>query len=217
MIYFRPLVPGFVLAFAMAAASPAMAQMSGGGMGGLGSSPGAGPAPQPQARTPDIAPPALPGAGTPTPMATGPIMQKPPTGDPTANLFAAVTKGDATAAQLAISAGANLNAQNQFGETPLDLSIALNRNSITFLLLQTRNELDAQGIGPQPMGEPWLLNDTNAPTKTGTKTGSKSKQKSVATPVSAPAAPKPATRVTLPTDSGTPNPQAGFLGFGPKN
>lgn len=209
MTYFRTLVFGLVFA---AAAAPAMAQMSGGGMGGLGSSPGAGPAPQPQARTPDIAPPALPGAGGPAPMATGPVMRKPPSGDPTANLFAAVTKGDAGAAQQAISAGANLGAQNQFGETPLDLSIALNRTSITFLLLQTRNELNAQGVGPQPIGEPWLLNDAGASAPT-VKTAGK---KSAATQVSVPAA-KPAPRVSLPSDNGTPNPEAGFLGFGPKN
>jgi hypothetical protein len=203
MIAFRTLVLGSVLGLALiAAAAPAMAQLSGAGMGGLGSEPGAGPTPQPQSRAPDIAPPALPGAGGLTPMATGPVMQKPASGDPTANLFAAISKGDANAAQMAIGSGADLNAQNQFGETPLDLSIALNRTDITFLLLQTRNELDAQGGGPEPMGAPWTL-DGNA--KPGTVS------------VSAPAVPAPSPRIAVQAGNGTPNPEAGFLGFGPKN
>lgn len=205
MTDFRTLVLGSALGFALtAAAAPAMAQMSGAGMGGMGSSPGAGPAPKAQAPTPDTAAPALPGASIPAP-ATGPVMQKPPSGDPTANLFAAILKGDASAAQQAVGAGANLQAQDQFGETPLDLSIALNRTSITFLLLQTRNELDAQGMGPQPMGAPWLLNQNTPLPQLDNKPA-----KSATVPVSAPAMPKPA-------GAGTPNPEAGFLGFAPKN
>ena len=74
------------------------------------------------------------------PVATGPVVHKAQTGDPTTALFAAVNSGDYNAAQDAISRGANLYAQNQLGETPLDLSVSLNRSSITFLLLATRNE-----------------------------------------------------------------------------
>jgi ankyrin repeat protein len=172
-----------------------MAQYAGGG--GMG---GGGQAPAPQPRTPDIAPPALPGANTLAPVATGPVVQKPAQGDPTAALFAAIVKGDDGAAQTAVGRGANLNAQNQFGETPLDLAIALNRTGITFLLLQTRNELAAQTGGPEPMGAPWTLNSPSPATQ------------KAATPVMA-----PQPRVSLPTDGGTPNPNAGFLGFGPKN
>ncbi len=202
MTYFRSLALGLALTIA---AAPAMAQMSGGGMGGgMGGAGGSGAqAPQPQARTPDIAPPALPGASALAPVATGPVMQKPAVGDPTAALFAAITKGDDSAAQTAVGRGADLNAQNQFGETPLDLAIALNRTGITFLLLQTRNELAAQTGGPEPMGAPWMLSSpTPATAKSTTRTA-----------VQAPAAPS---RVTLPTGGGTPNPEAGFLGFGPK-
>lgn len=204
MTYFRSLVLGLGLTIA---ATPAMAQLSAGGMGGGGGIGGAGGsganAPTPQPRTPDIAPPALPGAGGLAPVATGPVMLKPVKGDPTAALFTAIVKGDDTAAQSAVGLGANLNAQNQFGETPLDLAIALNRTDITFLLLQTRNELAAQTGGPEPMGAPWML---NSPTPAASKTP---------TPVSVtPQAPPP--RVSLPADNGTPNPEAGFLGFGSK-
>jgi len=196
MTYFRSLALGLALTIA---AAPAMAQLSGGGMGGGA---GGGQAPAPQARTPDIAPPALPGAGGLAPVATGPVLQQPAQGDPTAALFAAIVKGNDGAAQTAVGRGADLNAQNQFGETPLDLAIALNRTGITFLLLQTRNELAAQTGGPEPMGAPWMLNSPTPATKTSTT--------HAATPVSA-----TPPRVSLPTDGGTPNPQAGFLGFGP--
>ncbi len=175
---------------------------------------GGGGAPQPQARTPDIAPPAVPGVGTGAPLATGPKMQQSSAGDPTAALFAAVNKGDYSAAQDALSRGADLGAKNQFGETPLDLSIALNRNTITFLLLQTRNEM---GGVSGPVGQTWSLGGaTPAPVHKG-----KTKETHSA-PVSAPhaVAPKPVPHRTAPAvtgDKGTPNPQAGFLGFDPKN
>jgi len=202
MTYFRLLALG--LAFTVAAA-PAMAQMSGGQIGGV--TPGGGQAPAPQARTPDIAPQALPGAA-PMPAMTGPVMQKPATGDPTVALFTAITKGDDTGAQNALGRGADLNAQNQFGETPLDLSIALNRTSITFLLLQTRNELAAQGASGEPMGAPWDLNSNNTPLVPAPKHHATHSTVAVsATPRSAP----------VPVNNGTPNAEAGFLGFGPKN
>jgi len=99
-----------------------------------------GPEVQPKAETPDIAPPALPGAGEVSGIATAPKVAKQNQGDPTTELFTAINADDYNAAQDAISRGADLTAQNQLGETPLDLSIALNQNSITFLLLGARNE-----------------------------------------------------------------------------
>lgn len=207
MRHFRSTALGLVLALGAGAA--AMAQIS---MGGAG-------APQPQARTPDIAPPAVPGAGGGAPLATGPKMQQPASGDPTAALFTAINKGDYSGAQDALSRGADLGAKNQFGETPLDLSIALNRNTITFLLLQTRNEM---GGVSGPVGQAWTLDgSTPAPVHKGKAKG--------AHPASAPhavspvPAPRPASAapnsapVPIKGGTGTPNPQAGFLGFDPKN
>jgi hypothetical protein len=202
MTYFRTLALGFAFSIA---ALPAVAQMAGGGgMGGGMGGAGGAPSPQPQARTPNLAPPALPGAGGIPPVATGPVIQKPVVGDPTTALFAAITKGDDVAAQNALGHGADLNGQNQFGETPLDLSIALNRTSITFLLLQTRNELAAQGGGTEPMGAPWMLNGPDG-------TGSDNKAAAYHPP------PAPTPRVAPAAGNGTPDPEAGFLGFGPKN
>jgi hypothetical protein len=202
MRHARFLAIGF--AFSVAA-MPAFAQMS---MGGGGS------APQPKLRAPEIAPPALPGAGYQAPLATGPKLQKVTSGDPTQALFAAVNKGDYNAAQDAISRGADLTAQNQFGETPLDLAIALNRNTITFLLLETRNELGAQDSSG-PVGQTWGLNSPSAPLKPGKHHGHVEPQRG--TPVAAPLRVSPRVNHAAGAGVGTPNPEAGFLGFGPKN
>src|ERR1700722_17856312 len=141
---------GFIL---ICAASPAFAQMMPGGGGSLGA-PGGAATPQPRQRVPDIAPPALPGAQE-VPVATGPVVHKAQTGDPTTALFAAVNSGDYNSAQDAISRGANLYAENQLGETPLDLSVSLNRSSITFLLLATRNETGGDvAAAPAPAPAP---------------------------------------------------------------
>lgn len=199
MRHFRTLVLGLGLTLA---AVPAMAQLSG-GSGGMGGMTPKAPAPQP--RTPDIAPPALPGAAVPA-VATGPVLAKPDIGDPTAALFAAITKGDDSAAQFALGRGADLQAQDQFGETPLDLAIALNRTSTIFLLLQARNELAAQGNGPEPLGATWSLDQSPAPL---------TKQTTTYKPPAPVQTAKP--HVTGPVNNGTPDPNAGFLGFGPKN
>ena len=190
---------------------PALAQTQ------MGPNPGltGGNAPQPQARTPDIAPPALPGAGAAAPPATGPKIQQPASGDPTAALFTAINKGDYNGAQDALGRGADLNAQNQFGETPLDLSISLNRNTITFLLLQTRNELGEQA---GPPGQPWT--PYSSPRATVHTAKPKEHQAAPAPAAARAVAPKPVKHPAVPAgvvNLGTPNPQAGFLGFAPKN
>jgi len=190
----------------ISAATPAFAQMA---PGGGGMAPGGGAAPQPRPRVPDIAPPALPGAGD-APLATGPVIQKPVTGDPTTALFAAVNSGDYNAAQDALSRGANLSAQNALGETPIDLSVALNRSSITFLLLATRNELGEDNVSPGPAAaQP-------------AHTGHAKPYANIAHSSIVPAADSTPLRRTAPapvlgSNPGTPDPSAGFLGFGPKS
>ncbi len=203
MRHARFLAIGF--AFSVAAV-PAFAQLS---MGGSGSN-----APQPRQHTPEVAPPALPGAGYQAPLATGPKLQKVTSGDPTQALFTAVNNGDYNAAQDAISRGADLTAQNQFGETPLDLAIALNRNTIIFLLLATRNELGAQGSGG-PVGQTWGLNSPSTPLKPGKHHGHVAPQ--VGAPVAAPLPVSPRVNHATGAGTGKPNLEAGFLGFEPKN
>ena len=57
---------------------------------------------------------------------------------PTDALFDAVNRGDIVTARDAIGRGADLTAHNVLGMTPLDLSVDLGRNDITFLLLSLR-------------------------------------------------------------------------------
>lgn len=205
------------LALALAlgvAAAPAHAQLANGGpmssgtggAGGMGAM-GGMPAPQMKSHTPDLAPAGLPGIGDGTPLATGPKIQQPASGDPTQELFTAINNNDYGSAQDAISRGADITAKDEFGETPLDLSIALNRNNITFLLLGTRNELASQGLSGT-VGAPWTLDKAPA--------GKPAPHKA---PAFMPAAASPTPHANDPAagGTGTPNPQAGFLGFGPKS
>lgn len=195
MRYFLPTALGFILTFACV---PAFAQMSMGGMGGGGG------APAPQAHVPDIAPPALPGAAA-APLATGPVMQKPTTGDPTAALFSAINSGNYNSAQDAISRGANMNAENALGETPLDLAVALNRTNITFMLLAARNEMGGNDSG-----------GAVTPVAMTTPAPHSKARKPHITPVTE-TTPMHATVPVMEDNPGTPNPSAGFLGFGAKN
>jgi hypothetical protein len=180
----------------LAALHPAAAQSNpiGGNPSGMNN-----PAAHAPVHTLENAPPALPGAGIPAP-ATGPVVQAPITGDPTTALFTAINNADYNAAQDAISRGADMTAQNSLGETPLDLSIALNRNTITFLLLSSRNEV-ADGGGPQG---PVTAQPAAAPTKPAYTMR--------ATPAKAMA---PMQSNVLSNNPGTPDPSVGFLGFGP--
>jgi hypothetical protein len=173
------------------AASPAFAQAAP-GVGGM-----QGPQVQPRARTPDIAPPALPGAGETPGLGTAPKPPRVVSGDPTTALFDAINRDDYNAAQDALSRGADLTAQDALGETPLDLSIALNHNNITFMILSARNE----GGAAAPVQA-----QAQAPAA-----------KARAVPAKAEAAPVQAApvRAARPADAaGTPDPAAGFLGFG---
>jgi hypothetical protein len=59
---------------------------------------------------------------------------------PTDGLFDAINRGDLTAARDAVNRGANLDGQNLLGLTPLDLSVDLGRNDISFMLLSMRGD-----------------------------------------------------------------------------
>jgi hypothetical protein len=149
-------------------------------------------------------PPALPGSRTmnsdPAPMDRPPSEMR-----PTEALFDSINRGDIAAARDALSRGAELNARNVLGLTPIDLSVDLGRNDITFLLLSMR------GSDPSP---------TQTARTTPPKGEAPARQQAART---APARPLVATAVKPATSPmtrqqyadvpGTPAPQAGFLGF----
>ena len=140
------LSPACWLAFSLASVPclvplrAAHAQLSVGGHdgGGGGDDPAAAEA-RATARA-NAPPPALPGAVPSDPDA--PTSHAPLDVNPTTALFDAVDRGDLTAAKEALSRGAELQATNVLGQTPIDMSIDLSRNDITFLLLSMRNADD---------------------------------------------------------------------------
>ena len=201
VISFVPAAAVLALGLGMAM-PPAFAQMgpSSGPPSSGGSSPsGAMQAPplQPKSDDNQVLPPALPGAGNVAPT-TAPSVAKQQSGDPTTQLFTAINSNDYGSAQDAISRGADLNAQNSLGETPIDLSVSLNRNSITFMLLAARNDSGdgSDDSGPMP--------------STVAGVTAKGSGQSAAPPIKLIGTPTPAAT----NNPGTPNSSAGFLGFG---
>lgn len=132
---------------------------------------------------------------------------------PTDALFDAINRGDIVSARDALSRGADFNAKNVLGLTPLDQSIDLGRNDITFLLLSLRGSSPAperSAVTPVKAGK----GDTRQPPVRAETTAAK-KPTPAPRPVAQQAPPRPVAQATSrPGDSGTPNPQTGFLGFG---
>lgn len=137
-----------------------------------------------QAKAP---PPAIPGAVSSGEAA--PASRNPAEMSPNDALFDAINRGDGPAARDAINRGAQLEAKNVLGQTPLDAAIEANRNDITFLLLSLRGTVAA----PRTAGGP-ARTVKSAPVKLAI------------------APHKTAARVAT-ADRGSPNPEAGFTGF----
>ncbi len=130
-----------VLALALGLPGLAVAQVATPGiggspsMGGAGAS-GSGPAGSNADDKPVLAP-ALPGSVSTTDSIAPPSR---PAAEMSPNdaLFDAIERGDLAAARDALARGARLDARDVLGETPLELSIDLGRNPITFTLLSMR-------------------------------------------------------------------------------
>ena len=121
-------------------AVPALAQMnlppSVGQFQGITGAPSiGGQAPAGMANRAGPPPPAgLPGAQS-NPGTAAPSEKPPAMMDPTDALFDAINRGDIAAARDAVTRGADLGGHNLLGMTPIQLSVDLARNDITFLLL----------------------------------------------------------------------------------
>jgi hypothetical protein len=123
-------------------------------------------------------------------------------------LFDAINRGDVADARDAINRGADLQARNILGLTPIDLAVDLSRNDITMLLLSLRD-----ATTPAKPGK--------SAAKVAATDGKSAKPAPVAsarTPRMAAAKPgaaePPVRRQLVSSDPGTPAPQVGFLGFG---
>jgi hypothetical protein len=147
-----------------------------------------------QAAAAKAPPPAIPGAAA-NPDAVIPADRASADLAPNDALFDAITRDDLNAARDAMNRGAELQAHNVLGQTPLDASIDLNRNAITFLLLSLRG---ADGVSSRPA--------TASPVQTVTAKSNHTKHGKTTHATLA------STNATQ-ADGGTPKPEAGFLGF----
>src|SRR4051812_42340747 len=196
----RPRIVGMTMALLMVAPSLTHAQM-------FNSVGGKAPPPAPRVAPP----PALPGAqstkGTAVP-ASRPATDM----EPNEALFDAINRGDIGSARDAISRGADLNARNILGMSPMELSVDLGRNDISFMLLSMRGEngSSVRKAASTPAGPPAGGAQT---VLTGAGSSARTRAKPEEVPVQPPQ-PTAAPRLVA-NDGGAPNPAAGFLGFDP--
>jgi hypothetical protein len=147
-------------------------------------------------------PPALPGSrsqAAPAP-ATKPASEM----SPNEALFDSINRGDIAAARDALSRGADLNAQNVLGMTPMELSVDLGRNDISFLLLSMRGGTSRTA---KAATQPDL---TQATARQGGKKPAAATARVTASPAQAVRTP-----VLFANNGGAPVQSAGFLGFDP--
>lgn len=121
------------------------------GSPGLGGAGGGGATAGSKADDKPVLAPALPGSISTTDSIAPPSR---PAAEMSPNdaLFDAIERGDQVAARDALARGARLDARDVLGETPLELSIDLGRNPITFTLLSMRGAAeDTQDSDAQPL------------------------------------------------------------------
>ena len=176
----------------------AHAQMSMGTGGPGGGGGGGGDAASDDDKKKPAPPSSIPGA-----VAVAPVVPAAKGGaelDPNAALFDSIDRGDIGAAREALSRGADLDARNVLGQRPIDVSIDLSRNDITFLLLSMRSQNGDQA--PADTSADTAEADPDAPP-------TKSAQLAASTPVG-----RQFASTSHAAGGGAPQPSAGFLGFG---
>lgn len=165
-----------------------------------------GATPQQAPRVPP--PPALPGASNGSTAA--PAVRSPLDMEPTDALFDAINRGDIAAARDAISRGADLHGRNILGMSPIELSVDLGRNDISFMLLSMRAAENTDNRSAQANAEkkqPQQTKQAKAPARPAHAPATKFAAAS-------PQEPAPSQNARLFSgDGGTPIPNAGFLGF----
>lgn len=153
------------------------------------------------------APPVLPGTKGPS-VAAEPT-QSPSDMSPTDALFDAINRGDVATARDAVNRGANLNAYNLLGMTPVDMSVDLGRNDITFMLLSMRGD-DA---GVRRAAAAASAATARAPIASGRPAPARAKVVALGADDGDSKLPAVATPRLYSGNGGSPIPAAGFLGF----
>lgn len=152
-------------------------------------------------------PPALPGSRA-EPTAVAPARGVPTDMPPTEALFDSINRGDLPGARDAITRGADLQGTNVLGLTPLELSVDLGRNEISFLLLSLRG---GSGFSAsRPTGAAAAPKPTRAERVAAAQAERARRLQVAARPAANPAPQAPR---LFSGNGGAPNPQAGFLGF----
>lgn len=154
------------------------------------------------------APPALPGSRA-EPESVTPADRAAADMPPTEALFDAINRGDLATARDSLNRGADLNASNVLGLTPLDLAIDLGRNEISFLLLSLRGGAGYSAARTQAAA-PAAPAPTRAERAEAVRT-ERATRNQVSARAATPSAPQ--TARLFAGNGGTPSPQAGFLGF----
>lgn len=152
-------------------------------------------------------PPALPGSRADSAGAAPaqrPLAEMPPT----EALFDSINRGDLPGARDAISRGADLQGVNVLGLTPLELSVDLGRNEISFLLLSLRGSSGFSARSAEAAAPP------KPPSRAERAAAARAERAQRSQVAARPAADKaPQAPRLFSGDGGAPNPQAGFLGF----
>jgi hypothetical protein len=168
----------------------------------------AAPAAPTAARPPPVGLPGAQPKGAPAPPTQPPALMS-----PTDAMFDAINRGDLAAAQDALGRGADLNGHDVLGMTPVQLSIDLGRNDITFLLLS------AGGGAATPSQATAAALAAQSGTKgvgSGKLARSAERRSTRLVRANTVAAPAPIQTPRLfAGNGGSPIPSAGFLGFDP--
>ncbi len=201
-------IPILTMALAALQAPSAWAQSANpAGIQTPGYRPGQAAKPEKAPRGPEP-PPALPGSRA-EPTAVAPARGVPTDMPPTEALFDAVNRGDLPGARDAISRGADLQGTNVLGLTPLELSVDLGRNEISFLLLSLRG---SSGFSTSRPAEAAAA--PKPPSRAERAAAARAERTQRSQVAARPAADKaPQAPRLFRGDGGAPNPQAGFLGF----
>ena len=163
----------------------------------------------PAVRPPPAALPGLQGRKAPEPIPADPTQSL----APNAALFDAINRGDLPAAREAVARGADTEAQNVLGLTPVDAAVDQGRTEIMFYLLSVRGASRGAGGGGGPSS---LEVDQRAPAPARSR---RNARRGGGDDVEAPRpavaeAPVQVRNARLwAGDGGAPIPTAGFLGF----
>jgi hypothetical protein len=159
----------------------------------------------PAARPPPPALPGLQGRRAPEPIPGDPTQSL----APNAALFDAINRGDLAAAREAVARGADTEARNVLGLTPVDAAVDQGRTEIMFYLLSVRGA--SRTVGPPPEAEQRPAARQPPSSRRNARRGGEDMEPPRPAPTEA-QVPVRSARLWA-NDGGAPNPAIGFLGF----